>query len=115
MYYHIYVQYFIGEGKNKKCVDCYEKNFQTLDRIKSNYITPFGNGQTIFLSGRIVRPDSLVILRVLQSEKTLDQIIAEKNNAVPRSIIMIYTAEDLLSGHFNELQDITNDIMNGEL
>ena len=115
MYYHIYVDYFIGEGKNKKQVDCYEKNLESLDKIKSNYVKPFIKGQTIFLSGRIVRPDALIILRVLQSEKPLDQIIMEKNNSVPKNFLMIYTAEDLLGGHFDELKDITNEVMNDEM
>ena len=115
MYYHVYIEYFIGEGKNQKQVECYEKNFESLDKIKKNYVTPFIEGQTLFLSGRIVRPSSLIVLRILQSEKSLDDIISEKNNSIPRGLIMFYRAEQLLSGHFNELEDITNDVINGNL
>ena len=112
MFYHVYIEYFIGEGKNQKQVDCYEKNLVSLDTIRENYVNPFIEGKTIFLSGRIVRPEALIILRILQSEKTVDQLVSDKNNSVPRGFIMIYRVEDLLKGHFDGLKDITNDVIN---
>lgn len=114
MFYHVFIEYFIGEGKNQKQVDCYEKNLVSLNAIKENYINPFLEGKTIFLSGRIVRAEALIILRVLQSEKTIDQLVSEKNNSIPRGIVMFYRVEDLLKGHVDGLEDITNDVINGK-
>lgn len=115
MYYHIYIEYFAGDGKNQKKEDCYEKNMESLDRIKKYYVEPFNSGKTIFTSGRVIRPNTVNIFRILKSEKPLEQLVSEKNKTIPRNVIMWYSAENLLSGHYEEIIDITNEVMSGEL
>ena len=113
-YYHIYIEYFAGDGKNAKKDDCYEKNIESLDRIKKYFAVPFLSGKTIFISGRVVRPGSVNIFRILESEKSLDELLDEKNASLPSGVLMWYSAENLLAGHFNGLIDITNEVMNEE-
>ena len=115
MYYHIFVQYLVGDGKNQKKENCYEKDLKSLERIKKYYVKPFEDGKTIFTSGRVIRPNVVVIFRILQSDMSLDQIVEQYNNNIPAGVIMWYTCEDILKGHFDELIDITNEVMSGEL
>ena len=114
MYYHIYVEFFAGNSKNPKKESCYEKDMETLDRIKKYYVKPFEEGKQFFISGRVIRPDTINVFRILESDKSLDQLLNEKNNGIPNGVIMWYTSENLLAGHFEGINDITNEVMNGE-
>lgn len=115
MYYHIYIQYFVGDGKKQIKEDCYEKNMDSLEKIKNYYVKPFNDSKTIFTSGRVIRPNTVNIFRILKSEKSLDQLVSDKNKSVPPNVVMWYNAEYLLSGHCDDLIDITNEVMSGEL
>ena len=112
MFYHIYIEYYINDLKKPIKEECYEKNITNLDDIKKNYVNPFLKGKIFFVNGRVIRPNTVNIFKVLKSEKSLDQLLEEKNNSIPSGVIMWYRSENLLSGHFDGLTDITNDIIN---
>ena len=115
MYYHIYIEYFAGDNKKQKKEDCYEKNLVSLDKIKKYYVSPFSENKTFFVSGRVIRPGSINVFRILKSEKSLDQIVTEKNESIPDGVIMWYGCDHILAGDYDDLVDITNEVMNGEM
>ena len=97
MYYHFYIKYY---DLNNKLQEAYVENETNLENIKKKYIVPFKECKpTLIVSGSIIRLEKLESFRVLESEKSLDQIYNEACNSIPRGIIMIIRKVDLLSQH----------------
>lgn len=112
MYYHLYIEYLFGEGKNAKMQSTYLQDEMNVETITQQYLKPFIEGVPMMIvSGRVVRAGTINVFRVLETDRPLSDIILEKNNNVPRGCIMFYRATDLLSGHFSEVRDITNNLI----
>lgn len=115
-YYHLYVEYMFGEGKAQTMQEAYVKDVTDLTAIKNDYIKPFVSGAPfIIVSGRIVKTNFINIFRVMESSSLLSEIVQKKNASVPRNVILIYTAADLLKNGCEDLSDITLKLINDKI
>ena len=111
-YYHVYVEYYLEKGPKARPEECHEKDYTNKDDIIEKFVKPFMSDDIFFVSGRVIRPGTVNIFRVLESEVPLSSIVAKINNDVPHGLIIFYDEDDVLKGQNSYgLKDVTYDFV----
>lgn len=102
-YYHILIEYV----SFNKTESYYVVDIKDIDKINREYIEPLILQKRFFIKGHIIQPQNIKRFLILESERKISEIVFDKNNEIPKDILLSYTEEDLLKEPTEELKDVT--------
>lgn len=111
MYYSVLIEVTKGTGKNSKTKSCMRLNEPDLDKIIKEIVEPYSKKQEFFIDGYVVNKSIISRLKIVASEKTIEEIVKYKQNALQPGVFAIYTPQIIISSDNEFTQNITNDLL----
>ncbi len=75
MYYSVLIETSEGTGKNKKILPVIESDYSNLEKIKSNVLVPYFQGEKFLMDGYFLNKSQISRIKIVSSEKSIQSLV----------------------------------------